>query len=232
MNVLPKMAVPSYKVTVPSLNKEVTYRPYLVKEEKVLYIALESADVNQIQQAVIDTIDECVDLPVKAKTLPTYDIEYLYLMLRAKSVGEVIKLNRVCDECGHVNELEVNLEQVSIEKPERDETIKLTEDFIIKMKEMNIAEVPEQLQDERDHVIASVYKSIDKIYYKDETFYASDFKNEELQEFVYSLTTGQFQKLVDYVLASPYIKHNQLHKCHKCGHESDVEFQGLLDFFI
>ena len=232
MNILPKTAVPSYKMIVPSLDKEVTYRPYLVKEEKILYVALESADVDQIQQAVVDVIKECVDLPVKATSLPTYDIEYMFLMLRSKSVGERVKLQRPCEECGHINEIDVDLEKISVDKPERDDMVEVSKDFIIKMKEMSLSEVPEQLEDDRDHVIKTAARSIDKIYHKDETYYSDDFSQKELEDFVLNLTTNQFQAMVDYIINSPSVVHHQDVTCVKCGYKTEVEFQGLLDFFI
>src|SRR6056300_707314 len=132
---LPKLNnVPKYKITVPSTNKEVTFRPFLVKEEKILLIALESQDPVQIATAITDTVISCISEEISRKDLKSYDIEFLFLKIRAKSVGETANLLFKCESCDTENEVSMNLEEIKMNVVEIDNRIEISNNIYIEMK--------------------------------------------------------------------------------------------------
>ena len=115
---LPKLVTPKYDMIIPSTGETVTYRPYVVKEEKILLIAFESQDETQIEKSVLDIIKTCIESKIDLNKLTTFDIEFMFVTLRSKSVGEGIKLNMPCEECEHTNEVKINLEDVKMNTSE------------------------------------------------------------------------------------------------------------------
>ena len=132
---LPKLNnVPKYKITVPSTNQEITFRPFLVKEEKILLIALESQDPKQIADAITDTVTSCIFEEINKKDLKSYDIEFLFLKIRAKSVGETSKLVFKCESCETENEVSVNIDDIKLEVKQTDNVVKITDNIHVEMK--------------------------------------------------------------------------------------------------
>ena len=126
--------VPRYTLTVPSTKKEFRYRPFLVKEQKVLLIALESQDNKQILSSIVDTISSCIDEDIDLSSLTTFDVEYMFTRIRAKSVGETSKIIVKCSECEADNEHEVQLDQITVDVPDKIQNIQLNDKYTLKLK--------------------------------------------------------------------------------------------------
>ena len=224
---------------IPSTKEKVTYRPYVVKEEKILLIAFESQDETQIERSVIDIIRICIESDVKLDKLTTFDIEFMFVTLRSKSVGEGITLNMTCasEDCEHTNEVKINLDELNVanldEEAPIDTHVKLTDDVSVDIKwaTMNDRMSSSDSKTETDAVIQMVAKSIETIYSGEETFATKDVKKKEVVDFVESLTADQFQSIAEILSKAPYLNYKLEYDCNKCGHKHVRELNGLADFF-
>lgn len=232
---LPKLVTPKYDMIVPSTGETVTYRPYVVKEEKILLIAFESQDETQIEKSVLDIIKTCIESKIDLNKLTTFDIEFMFVTLRSKSVGEGIKLNMACEECEHTNEVKINLDELNVANldEEIDKHVKLTDDISVDLKwmAMNDRLSGGELKTETDAVINLVAKSIETIYSGEEIHSTKDVTKKEVVEFVESLNTDQFQSITEVIGKSPYLNYTMKFDCDKCGHSHERELNGLADFF-
>jgi rubrerythrin len=232
---LPKLVTPKYDMIIPSTGETVTYRPYVVKEEKILLIAFESQDETQIEKSVLDIIKTCIESKIDLNKLTTFDIEFMFVTLRSKSVGEGIKLNMPCEECEHTNEVKINLDELNVANldEEIDKHIKLTDDISVDLKwmAMNDRLSGGELKTETDAVINLVAKSIETIYSGEEIHSTKDVTKKEVVEFVESLNTDQFQSITEVIGKSPYLNYKMKFDCDKCGHSHERELNGLADFF-
>jgi|SaaInlStandDraft_5_1057022.scaffolds.fasta_scaffold37046_2 hypothetical protein len=230
MNTLPKIATPTFRLTIPSTSKEVIYRPYLVKEEKILMMAIETGDEGQMTDAIAEIIKSCFNGIDDVNKLTPYDIEYLFVNLRSKSVGEGITMNMECDECGNVSEQAIDLNKIVIKNVENSTTVEIAEGISIEMRYPKMHEHFEVNTTEL--LIEGVTSLIDTIYHGSESYPTKDVSRKDLDEFVEGLTADQFSKLVEIVAEMPYISYDMKYKCGKCGHINEIEFKGLADFFI
>jgi ribosomal protein L44E len=233
MSILPKIEVPHYTMVVPSTNEKVTYRPYLVKEEKVLMIALESSDPEQISSAMEHIIEVCVDTDTSALT--SYDVEYLFLKLRSVSVGAKIEMYRGCDECDFKKNLViVDLDKIEVRnKKEQEELrIELTDNVIVDINYPKTSANIDRDVPAAELLINVVAHCIDTLHYGEETFSSKDIGIDEMQEFVENLNTQQFNKITKVLLNVPYVGLDLKYKCTECGHEHNLELKGLIDFFM
>ncbi len=232
---LPKIATPKYDMIVPSTGETVTYRPYVVKEEKLLLIALESQSEEAIESAVVDIIQMCVESPIDVSSLTTFDIEFMFVNLRAKAVGEGIKVNPPCLHCKEINEQKINLDKVIVKGLEEDidMRVKLTDDISLDIMwpTMKNKLTEDDMKTGTDTIINSVARSIGTIYSGEEIFAASDSTKKELLEFVESLGTDQFNDLVDKVSKQPQLSYDLKYKCKACKKDNKLELKGLVDFF-
>ena len=232
---LPRIATPKYDMIVPSTGETVTYRPYVVKEEKILLIALESGSDEAIESAVVDIIKLCVETPINTDILTTFDIEFMFVNLRAKAVGEGIKVNPPCQHCKETSEQKIDLEKVIVKGLEEDidMRVKLTDDISadIIWPTMKNKLTEEDMKTGTDTLINMVARSIGTIYSGEDIFSASDSSKKELVEFVESLGTDQFNDLVDKVSKAPQLSYNLKYKCKACKKNNDMELKGLIDFF-
>jgi len=234
---LPKLATPKYDMIVPSTGKSITYRPYVVKEEKILLIALETQDENAIERAVLDIIKECVESPINVNDLTTFDVELIFVTLRSKSVGEGIKLTPKCDadECEEINEVIVNLEKVTVAnlKDAPDKHIKLTDDISIDLRWTTMKDRQGELkkETETETIINMIVASLETIYSGEDIYAIKDATKEEVVEFVESLNTDQFNDIVDVLSNIPYLSYDIDFDCKKCGKNNTMELRGLIDFF-
>ena len=233
---LPRMVTPKYDMIVPSTGKSITYRPYVVKEEKLLLIAMESQDEKQIENAVMNIIEECVESPLDINTLTNFDVEFIFVTLRAKSVGEGIKLSPKCQHCEEINEVTLDLDEVTIKnlKDQTDTMIKLTDDISVElqwptMKNRHIDLVDEN--SETETIINMMTSTIGTIYSGEEIFVTSDVPKKEVKEFVESLSNEQFNQVVDVMAKAPYLSYDLKYDCKKCGESNSIELNGLADFF-
>ena len=236
---LPKLNTPVYEATLPSTNKVIKYRPFLVKEEKILLTAMEDGSEKTISNAVNQIIKNCVQGNIKVKELPTFDIEYLFLRLRAKSVGEKVTIGLKpypCSQnqgeiCNNTTEVEINLEEVKVVKNEKHTTkIMLDDNVGIKMSYPDLS-ILGQKNTDVESGLKLIKDSIEMIFTNEETFDRSSFTQKELDEFFDSLTTDQFAKIKDFFDTMPVLKHTVKYKCATCSEEKETTIQGLNSFF-
>ena len=233
--VLPKLNTsPKYEMVIPSSKQTVRYRPYLVKEEKVLLMAFESNDSSQAMNAIIDTILVCIDENIKRETLTTFDVEYMFTQIRSKSVGETSKVNVKCEECETLNAVTINLAEVELDTPESvDNEIQLTPEVSIELSypsaDSLISIDKEATQAEK--ILATIVASIDVIKTEEERVSTKDVTKKEVEEFVDGMTGEQFSNLAEYVKDIPTLKENVEFVCENCGHNNSRELVGFTDFF-
>jgi|SaaInl59LU_5_DNA_1037362.scaffolds.fasta_scaffold09209_1 hypothetical protein len=230
---LPQLNVPKYDLSIPSTGVVVKYRPYLVKEEKLLMIALESQDEKQMTMAVTDIVDSCTMNQLKMHSLTMFDIEYIFTKLRSKSVGETAKVKLPCTKCEEKNSVDIDLEMVQVtEKP--DTKIQLTEDTGLIMKFPSLSDYQDVQNSDAsnvDKIFAIIVSSIDSIYSGDEMFDTSSHSKKELLDFVESLSAEQFKKVQVFLDAMPAVYINALFECEGCGEHNEIELKGLANFF-
>ncbi len=233
--VLPKLNTsPKYEMVIPSSKQTVRYRPYLVKEEKVLLMAFESNDSSQAMNAIIDTILVCVDENIKRETLTTFDVEYMFTQIRSKSVGETSKVNVKCEKCETLNAVTINLAEVELDTPESvNNEIQLTPEVSIELSYPSADSLinidKEATQAEK--ILATIVASIDVIKTEEERVSTKDVTKKEVEEFVDGMTGEQFSNLAEYVKNIPTLKENVEFVCENCGHNNSRELVGFTDFF-
>ena len=235
---LPKMAVPRYTVELPSTGEKLNMRPYLVKEEKVLMIALESNDPVQISQSVRTIIQTCFELD-SLDELTVFDIEMLFLQLRAKSVGEEMKIQIKCkgDECTTMNPLSINIDDIKVSKPEDSDGVILFGDengVGVKMRYPSVDVIskinPENLgsvEGIMDLVVDCIYTIFDN----DNVYNAKTEKRVDLVEFIEGLSSEQFKLVQAFFQDTPSVSYSTSFLCSKCKLDNEVELKGLNSFF-
>jgi len=233
---LPKLnETPSFRMTIPSQNKKVLFRPYLVKEEKILLVAMEMNDPEHLIRAMVDTIKSCVTDPIDETKLTAFDIEYMFLMIRAKSVGEKIPLNMTCSSCGSQNESEIDLEKIGIPKAGKPPVLKLTDTIRVQMKYPSYQDVLDydisNTQNETEILFRLVLACIDSIMTENENIPSSEISRDQLSEFVESMSPKQYNDLAKFVVDIPALSHTIEYKCKECGEPNSHTLSGLADFF-
>lgn len=238
---LPKIATPQYELILPSTGKTIKYRPFLVKEEKVLILALESQDVNQITNAIKQTLKDCIiSRGIKVEELPTFDIEYIFLNVRGKSVGESIDLIVTCSDDGETQvPVKIYLDEIEVQKdPEHRSEIKLDNNLVLKMKYPSLNEFIKNNFDFSSNNISTIDKSldviascIDSVYTEEEIWSAKDCTKKELTNWIETLTSYQFQEVEKFFNTMPKLSHTFKVKNPKTEVESEVTWEGLSDFF-
>jgi len=235
---LPKINTPTYELVVPSTNEKIKYRPFLVKEEKILLIAMESNENNQILQAVKDIVLECTFNKLDLGDMPMFDVEYIFLQIRGKSVGEVSKLKLLCEDDGETYaNVEVDLNDINVEVSENHTNkIELTDEMGIIMKyptldafnDTGISEINSK------NMLDVISSCILQIYDKkgEEVFDAKDQTQEELTNFIGDLNSKQFKDLQNFFETMPKLQHTVIVKNPKTEVENKVVLQGLNDFFV
>ena len=221
---------PKYTLTVPSTGKKLKYRPYLVKEEKVLLMANESNDKQAILEAVVDTIKACTDNKVQLKDLTTFDLEFIFLKLRAKSVGENVTLYLPCEECKHRNEVVVNLDDVKCPVVKTDPLIQVNDTVWVEMRYPSYDLIEDSDSDEE--VGYSIVSScIRAVIADDEKFMVEDEEPAALRAFLDSMTREQFGKITEFVRKLPQVEYTIEYDCEGCGHHNEIEIKGMQNFF-
>ena len=238
---LPKIATPSYELELPSTGKTIQYRPFLVKEEKLLVIALESEDTKQITNAIKAVIKSCVlTKGIKVETLPTFDIEYLFLNIRGKSVGEDIDVNLICPDDNETEvSISVNLDDIKVQKPDgHSNQIKLDNNLMMELKYPSLNEFIKNNFDPNDTSKNPMDQSFDligscinKIYNQDEVWAAADCSKKEITDFLDSMNSSQFKEVEKFFETMPKLTHTIKVLNPKTKVESDVVLEGLASFF-
>ena len=234
---LPRLDVPTYELTIPSTDDKIKYRPFLVKEEKILLIAMESGETKAMLQAVKDIVDECTFNQLNLGNMPMFDIEYIFLNIRAKSVGEISKLKVLCqDDMKTYANVEIDLSEIQVQvSDDHTNKIELTDEMGVIMKyptidSFNVNNIADITTDNMLEVIAAC---IAQIYDKkgEEVYDSKDSTQKELIEFVEQLNTKQFQDMQKFFDTMPALKHTITVKNPKTKKESKVTLTGLSDFF-
>ena len=234
---LPRLDVPTYELTIPSTDDKIKYRPFLVKEEKILLIAMESGETKAMLQSVKDIVDECTFNQLNLGNMPMFDIEYIFLNIRAKSVGEISKLKVLCqDDMKTYANVEIDLSEIQVQvSDEHTNKIELTDEMGVIMKyptidSFNVNNIADITTDNMLEVIAAC---VAQIYDKkgEEVYDSKDSTQKELIEFVEQLNTKQFQDMQKFFDTMPALKHTITVKNPKTKKESKVTLTGLSDFF-
>ena len=232
---LPIQAAPKYNLTLPITNKKVSYRPFLVKEQRSLLLARESESTTDVFEAVCDMISSVTNGKVDAMKLPVADLEYLFLQIRARSVGETVKLPLVCqaEGCNGVHQEVLDLEDISVNTSEmKDNKIQINDELIVELSPPTTKTVYKlQGLDENEMIQPLMRACLLRIYDSEEIYEMSDHRDAEIDEFVLSLTMEQFQKISEYFESLPQLKHTIEHTCEVCGHENSTTLQGLQNCF-
>ena len=241
---LPTIAVPEYTLTVPSSGKEVKYRPFLVKEEKILLIAMEGEEQQEISNATKRIVQNCVYGDVDIESMPAFDLEYIFLQLRGKSKGEVLDLKYKCPKCDGEIPLAVNLDDVKVIK-HKDHTkkIQLTKELGVVMKypTLDLQQLVGEITKEKSSIeglFETIIHCIDYIYDAENTYPSKDHTKKEMNDFLESLPEKEFQKVSKFFETSPALKHDVELKCSnkvkgkkECGYTEKLTLEGLGSFF-
>ena len=236
---LPKIATPTYELELPSSGQKIKYRPFLVKEEKLLVIAMESEDTKQITTAIKTVIKNCIETKnIKVEALPTFDIEYLFLNIRGKSVGEEIEVNIICPDDEETSvPVKINVDDIQIKKNEEHiNKIKLDDSIMMEMKypsldqfiKNNFDTSSGNAMDQSFELIASC---IDKIYTEDEVWASADVTKKELVEFLDQMNSSQFKEIEKFFETMPKLSHTIKVTNPNTQVESEVVLEGLSSFF-
>ena len=234
---LPKIDVPIYELTVPSTDEKIKYRPFLVKEEKLLLIAMESGENSDILRAVKDIVDACTFNKMKIGNMPMFDVEYIFLQIRAKAVGEVSTLRVLClDDMKTYAKVEVDLNEIEVRVTDaHTNKIELSDEMGVIMKYPTVDSFVENKIDDISpaNMLDVIVTCIDKIYDKkgEEVFDAKDSTKQELVDFVEQMNTTQFADVQKFFDTMPSLTHEITVKNPKTKKESKVTLNGLNDFF-
>ena len=236
---LPKIATPTYELELPSTGETIQYRPFLVKEEKLLVIALESEDTKQITTAIKTVIKNCiVTKNIKVESLPTFDIEYLFLNIRGKSVGEELEVNVICPDDGETQvPVKINLDDIQVQKDEQHSNrIKLDSSIMMEMKYPSLDQFIKNNFDfdnknAMDQSFELIGSCIDKIYTEDEVWSSADVTKKEITEFLESMNSSQFKDIEKFFETMPKLSHTIKVTNPNTQVESEVVLEGLASFF-
>ena len=235
---LPKIATPTYELELPSTGANIKYRPFLVKEEKVLVIALESEDNKQITNAIKAVLKSCIlSKGIKVENLPTFDIEYLFLNIRGKSVGEDLEVNIICpdDEETQVP-VTINLDEIEVQRDDKHTNkIKIDDSIMMEMKYPSLDQFIKNNFDFNSNVMDQSFEliatCIDKVYTEDEVWTAADCTKKEMKDFLEQMNTNQFKEIESFFETMPILSHTVKVTNPKTKVKSDVVLEGLASFF-
>jgi len=237
---LPVISTPTYELVLPSNNKKIKYRPFFVREEKILLLAMESEDLSQINNAVIDVLENCtLTKNVQIRELPTFDIEYLFLNLRAKSIGESIEIIVTCGDDGVTQiPITIYIDEIEVKKdPNHSKSIQLTDKLIVQMKYPSFDKFIKDNFDKNDKndlfdlsmkIIASC---IDTVYQDDECWAAEDYTEKEIIEFLERLNSKQYKEIEKFFSTMPKLFYETKVVNPNTEKENTVSLEGLSDFF-
>ena len=237
---LPKIATPTYELELPSTGQSIQYRPFLVKEEKVLVIALESEDNKQITTAIKAVLKSCIlTKGVKVESLPTFDIEFLFLNIRGKAVGEELEVNVICPDDGETTvSVTISLDEIEVQKDENHSNkIKIDDSIMMELKYPSLDQFiknnfdfnDKNAMDQSFDLIASC---IDKVYTEDEVWATADCTKKEVKEFLESMNSQQFKDIEAFFESMPKLSHTIKVTNPNTKVKSDVVLEGLASFFV
>lgn len=240
---LPKIDLPTFEFVIPSTGKSVKFRPFLVKEQKILLMAQESGKDKDIVDAVKQITQNCIlDKDFKVENMSTFDIEYFFIYLRAKSISEKVSMSFRCrnvvnDEyCDHLMEFDHDLLSATVEKdPSHNKTIFFTKDVGVVMKYPSISLRGSFSKTTKkksvEEALNMIIDCIDYIFDKDNVYYLNEMKKEEIVEYIENIPKTSFDKIQTFFDTMPYVRSNVTHTCQKCGFNHSIPLEGLTSFF-
>ena len=229
-------AAPKYQTTVPSTGQEIYFRPFLVKEQKVLLIAYESQDRKQVIKSILDTLSACIENEIDVETLTTFDVDFIFTQIRAKSVGEKVDLKIKCTHCSTMNDISINLEDVKVDVIEGSRIVKMTDDVSVKLRYPNYSQFMKnprffESTSDTETVMEVIISCMESVQTEEENILLKDEPREEIVKFLDSMTSEQFEKISEFVQSMPAMAHDVEFECISCGEPSKVELKGIDDFF-
>jgi hypothetical protein len=228
---LPKLETPSYELILPSSGEKITFRPFLVKEYKILLTTLD-AENTEINRVVTELVNACTFNKLKIDTLANFDVEYIFLNIRAKSIGEISNLLLNCNNCDNQISLDLNLTNATVEKsPDHNPRINITDNIIIEMRYPKFEEMISIYQNFKSDIIVEMLSSCIKAVYTEDKVY-DDYTKEELLEFVNSFSKNQFEMIENFFLTMPKLVQRIEQDCDKCGTHNTMTLEGLQNFFV
>ena len=232
---LPKLNdTPKYSVEIPSMKKTVKFRPFLVKEEKVLLLAMESDEEDQVLGAIMDTIESCVVDKLDITQLTTYDIEYLFTKIRGKSVGETTQVKLKCETCETENKVIIPIDDIKVVGDDIDPIIELQPGMLLEMRHPSYYELKNDVHIQSGETAAATFAMIrhclKTIKTEENLINLKDEPAKEVDEFIESMNTEQFEKVRYFVETIPAMKHDIEFDC-SCGHHNKIELKGMQSFF-
>ena len=243
---LPKVSIPTYELTIPSSGEKVSYRPFLVKEEKTLLMAMESGDTGSMTKAMKDIISSCTEGDVNIKDLAPFDLEYFFLQLRGRSIGEIIEIKsprppnftNCCKEATEEDtcDLNINIDDIKVDTSKiKPSDIEITKDIGIKMKFPQMDTVQKYNIEgdtiKSEDVFKLITDCVDYIWDGDDIFKAKDHSKKELNDFIDSLSSGQFEKIREFFESMPRLSHDVDWKCPRCEKSKTLVLTGVDSFF-
>lgn len=237
---LPKIDYPIHEIYLKSLGRKVKFRPFLVKEEKILLVAKESEEPEDIKTSIKQIIQNCCLEDIDVETLPLFDIEMFFVHLRSKSVGETAKLQFTCQRvieettiCEHVTEYTIDLNKIEYIVPEgHTNKIKITEKVGVVFKYPTINVALDDFSDPYYATVSLFKNNIDYIYDEDSFYYRKDISDEELEEFLEQLSIEHVELIRNFFITTPRVALKDQLTCGKCGFEHTIELENLYSFFI
>jgi len=237
---LPKIAVPTYELELPLSKKKITFRPFLVKEQKILMMAMESGEKDSMERAVKQILNNCTITELDINTIPLVDVEFYFLNLRARSIGEVVDLKYKCEnevdnkKCGHLMETKVNLLEIKVDGLDTyKDIVPLVDNIGIKFKypEFSVIEKLNNVESASDVAFELIAGCIEYVYDGDSLNYANESTKEELIAFLQSLDSKSFEKIDAYFENLPSMKKVLSMTCGKCGFKHNILVQGIEQLF-
>ena len=233
---LPKIDVPQYTIQLPSTGESVKIRPFLVREQKQLLIA-QNGDYEQQTDAVLDIVEACTFNKLQVTKLPAYDVEYLFLQIRSRSVGENIDVILTCNECDNKQDGKIDISAVGVEKFEgHASNVDLGNGIVLTLKDPDLKEVAKLKENVAtagpDAIIQMLATCIKAVWQAEEMYDAADYSTAELIEFVENLNPANLTKIESYFNSMPVLRHEIDFKCEKCGADNRATLEGLQSFFL
>ena len=223
---------PKFRITIPSTGKQTRFRPFLVKEEKVLLLAMESKDEKQILDAVGDTIVSCLEEPVDRDKLTSFDLEFMFTKIRAKSVGEVATVGVECGSCKHTNEVGINVDDIKLPVKKTDMKIVITEDYTLEMKWPTLGDIAKMpTETSTENMLSMLRVAMVALHTPEERIDLSEYSDAEIESFIESMNTTQFGKIRAFMDNVPSLKHEVEFSCSKCGEHNVRTLEGMQSFF-
>ena len=226
---LPLLITPEYELTLPSTNEKIRYRPFLVKEEKILLTAMESKDQKQILNSIIQILKNCILSDINIETLSFFDFEYLFLMLRSSSIGNVVQLS-LQHKCEGINDVAINLEDIKVQfDSTHNDKIMITDELGVKLKYPSISNLDTFTNLNSKNIFEVLSKSIEYVY--DDNKIYDEFTKDEMIKFIESMNNTQLKKVLNFFETMPKLEHDLTYTCTKCGENVEYKLSGLQDFF-